>query len=87
MDLTEPATQTMLRRAVKEGKPRLFALYGALKHYPDQLLVGWGMELPADGGALFQWLENRVIHRADSADQVFQLQQIIGDFEMTWLDE
>jgi hypothetical protein len=35
----------------------------------------------------FQWLENRVIHQAEPADRVFQLQQIIGDFEMTWLDE
>lgn len=87
MDFTEPEMRTMLRRAVREGKPRMFALHGVLKHYPGQLLVGWGMELPAGGGAVFQWLENRIIHQAESADRVLQLQQIIGDFELTWVDE
>jgi hypothetical protein len=87
MNFADPEMKAILRRAVVHGKPRMFAMFGTLKHYPDQLLVGWGMELPAGGGALFQWLENRVIHTADSADRVAQLQAIVGDFEFVWVDE
>ncbi|WP_116042889.1 hypothetical protein [Amycolatopsis palatopharyngis] len=81
MDLTE-----LLEVAAVEGRPRRFAIYGTLKRYPDEPLLGWGIELPDGGGTLFSWASSRSVHTADSAARVLALQSIIGDVRLKWLD-
>jgi hypothetical protein len=76
----------ILEEIAVEDRPRLFAIYGTFKRYPDEPLLGWGMELPDGGGALFSLAGHRSVHTADSAERVLALQSVIGDVQLKWLD-
>lgn len=78
---------TAIERAAEYGKPRVFAIYGRYKRRPDEPLLGWGMELPS-GGALFRYAgERNGTHTADTAERLLEVQSIIGDVQLKWLDD
>lgn len=78
---------TAMEEAAVVGKPRVFAIYGTFKREPDEPLLGWGMELPT-GGALFRYAGERAsTHTADTAERLLEVQSIIGDVQLKWLDE
>jgi hypothetical protein len=81
MDLTE-----ILEEVAVEDRPRLFAIYGTLRRDPAEPLLGWGIELQDGGGTMFSWAGNRSIHTADTAARVLQVQSIIGNVHLKWLD-
>ncbi|QWF80392.1 hypothetical protein HUW46_03813 [Amycolatopsis sp. CA-230715] len=89
-DFTEGTRMTTeelddLARAAVDNKPRMFSIYGTLRRYPEEPVIGWGMEFPDGDGTIFRFLGSSGIHTSESPERVFKLQQVIADVDFTWL--
>lgn len=72
-------------------RPQLFAVYGVSKEIagilPPTPFLGWGIDLGERQGAVYWDPQSKVIHEADSAEQVLATHLRTGDAHLTWLDD
>ncbi|TQJ03916.1 hypothetical protein FB471_3690 [Amycolatopsis cihanbeyliensis] len=85
MDTADTGFVPLLEQVAVHSRPRLFAIYGSYKRDPTEPLLGWGMEFAA-GGAVFHALDDGSTHLSETAQDVLEVQSVIGDVRLTWLD-
>lgn len=76
-----------LDEAAVAGKPRLFAIHGLGVVPPHTVLLGWGMEFPDGGGAVFGKPGSAPVHRSESADRIWRALSTVAEVRLTWLDQ
>ncbi|MFD9891542.1 hypothetical protein ACFWY9_19570 [Amycolatopsis sp. NPDC059027] len=86
MEPSEAAYRRLIHDNAVAGKPRLFTVFGTMKRSPDEPLIGWGMQLPDEGGVLFCFFEDSTVHSSDTPERLLEVLRIIGDVDLEWLD-
>lgn len=70
----------------RQCKPRLFALHG-LHAVSERAILGWGMDFTDRDDAVFYLPTDSVTYHTVSAERAALRYSMLGDIELTWLDE
>lgn len=84
--MNDSTTKSALADAAIACRPRLFAIHGLYKRPKDGTILGWGMQFPDGQGAVYTDPETRTTHSASTAENVLLHLRVVGDVELTWLN-